>query len=236
MDDSKEVLVVYFRVGKATSGKMQVYKVMSVPNMFLNTYEDLMYKYLRFEGYKENKFKDIMGTFKIKNSLNILNIVERYRGTYDTIRVYMDGRPFIMNDPLLTYRNKNFETVIKNKEQLIGFHFVENKYKDIRLFYNSMSKDFILVDCKMEEIETIYNDFTNKKTPDSIGYYIQDINKHKQVVTWNDLNAFCQKEIGFNKRNRFHERNKKTLEQKIISILTAEFDEEFFNIYHGMSY
>ena len=84
----------------------------------------------------------------------------------------------------------------------------------------------------MEEIETIYNDFTNQKKPNSIGYYIQDINKHKQVVTWNDLNAFCHKEIGL---NRFHERNKSTLEQKTISILTAEFDEEFFNIYCGMS-
>lgn len=232
MENSKEVLIAYFRVGKSSSGLVDVYKVISVPNLFLNTYEKLMYEYLRFEGYSEDEFKNITGSFKIKDSLNILNIVNRRIGTYDTIRVYMDGKPFINNDPFLTYRNKNFETVIKNKEQLIGFYSVENKHKDIRLFYDSMSKDFILVDCKIEEIETVYNDFTNQKKPNSIAYYIQDINKHKQVVTCNDLSVFCQKEIGFNSCTWF----KLTLEQKIISILTAEFDEEFFNIYRGMSY
>ena len=119
------------------------------------------------------------------------------------------------------------------------------KDKELLDYLNSKPIDFdILIELvditngnrESLEIETIYNDFTIQKKPNSIGYYIQDINKHKQLVTWNDLNAFCQKEIGFNKRNRFHERNKKTLEQKIMSILTAEFDEEFFNIYRGMSY
>lgn len=233
MEESNEVLIAYFRAGKESSGEIKVYRVISIPNMFLNTYEKLMYEGLKFEGYSASDFKNITGTFKVKDTLNIHNIVKLNSGTFPTIKVYMDGKPYINKSPVLTYQNKDFKTVVRNKEQLIGFYSVINKHIDIRLFYDSMSKDFIIVDSKIEEIDSIYNDIDKYKNNNTIGFHIQDIHKQKYAVTWNDLFKFCKKELRKQLKPRGY---RYTLDQKIIRILTADFNEDLENIYLGLWY
>lgn len=218
------VEVAYVRDSAEEFGTLKLCGIVTLPDCFKNICEELF-----VQAFKKNKINiDVnkyLKTFTARGDRYLSDFIyfddfsdKRRLDAYFNIDIGNDGNP-ILNEPV----NKNELTlsrVSKYKTQIYKFISLEGKPKTFRMFYNSLTDDYVIVDCEMDEMTELHKTLTGDKN-----IVILDYEKNHITTSISDIQAFIKKEFDKSKLNQLKQ------EDVPFNILLTEGELGFKRLY-----
>lgn len=212
------VEVAYVRDSDEEFGTLKLCGIVTLPDCFKNICEELF-----VQAFKKNKINiDVnkyLKTFQSKGDRYLSDYIY-FDEKFDRLRIDMS----INGSPVLREKfNKNELTVSrvsKYKTQFYNFITLESKPKTFRMFYNSLTDDYVIVDCDMDEMKTLYEDLVSNKKIN-----IQDYENNHIPTTVFDVRTFIKKEFDKSKLNQLKQ------EDVPFNILLTEGELGFKRLY-----